>query len=87
MEEGPEKQALIKLIANHLKKSFLTWSRDSVSDEEIAAHLEVLSKGKLKLTDNIRLSNTTDILSKQKRKKFQGKPSIGKSHNYKGKKN
>ncbi len=87
MEEGQEKQALIKLIANHLKKSFLTWSRDSVSDEEIASHLEVLSGGKLKLTDNIRLNNTTDILSKQKRKKFPGKSSNGKSHNYKGKKN
>ena len=38
-EEGEEKKALVKMIANHLKKSYLTWNRDSVTDEEIASHL------------------------------------------------
>jgi hypothetical protein len=64
LEEGPEKQSLIKMIANHLKKSYLTWNRDSVTDEEIANHLKVLSKGRLSLDDSIKLSNTQDILAK-----------------------
>lgn len=61
-EEGEEKQALVKMIANHLKKSYLNWNRDSVTDEEIGNHLNVLSNGKLSL-DNIKLSNIQDILS------------------------
>jgi hypothetical protein len=63
-EEGAEKQALIKMIANHLKKSYLTWNRDSVTDEEIATHLKVLSGGRLTLDESIKLSNTQDILAK-----------------------
>jgi hypothetical protein len=63
-EEGPEKQALIKMIANHLKKSYLTWNRDSVTDEEIASHLKLLSRGRLSLDDSIKLNTTQDILSK-----------------------
>lgn len=61
-EEGEEKNALVKMIANHLKKSYLNWNRDSVTDEEIASHLHILSQGKLNL-NNIKLSNTEDILS------------------------
>jgi hypothetical protein len=86
-EEGPEREALIKLIANHLKKAYLTWSRDAVTDEEIASHLSVMSKGKLALQDGVKLSNTIDILSKGKKKKFQGKQGNGKNYSQaKGKK-
>ncbi len=63
-EEGDEKQALIKMIANHLKKSYLTWNRDSVTDEEIGKHLNMLSNGRLQLDESIKLSSTQDILSK-----------------------
>ena len=33
--EGEEKEALVKTIANHLKKSYLTWNRNSVDDDVI----------------------------------------------------
>jgi hypothetical protein len=65
--EGEEKDALIKMIANHLKKSYLTWNRDAVTDEEIASHLERLSQGKLTLDEKVKLSNTQDILSNGKK--------------------
>lgn len=90
--EGEEKEALVKMVANHLKKSYLTWNRDAVTDEEIASHLAKLSDGQLNL-DNIRLSNTQDILtagsgignapkkkSFQSKKNLQGKSSYQKKH-------
>jgi len=43
MEDGAPKDSLIKTIANHLKKSYLNWNRDSVTDEVIGEHLEMLS--------------------------------------------
>ena len=93
-EDGEEKNALIKLIANHLKKSYLTWNRESVSDEDISNDLATLSGGRLKLDDSVRLHNTSDILSKSKKKKFTPGKQFGsqKSGNYskgsyKGRKN
>ncbi|MDY0102784.1 MAG: DUF4290 domain-containing protein [Lentimicrobium sp.] len=61
-EEGAEKDALVKNIANHLKKSYLNWNRDSVNDELITGHLAELSHGKLKLSDDARLAHTNDLL-------------------------
>jgi hypothetical protein len=68
MEDGPQKDSLVKTIANHLKKSYLNWNRESVTDEVIAAHLELLSEGKLKLGEEVVLSNTRDILANNKRR-------------------
>lgn len=77
-EDGPEKDALVHAIANHLKKSYLNWNRDSVDDELIFAHLEALSDGKLKLNDELKLNTTNDILARNKKKKPPLKPSNGK---------
>lgn len=84
-EEGKEKDALITLIANHMKKCYLTWNRESVNDSEISEHLSILSNGKLKLNKNIRLNNTAEILSKNKRRKHQQKHSTSRNQHYKGK--
>lgn len=85
-EEGPEKEALILVIANHLKKSYLNWNRDSVDDITIIGQLKELSKGKLILSDDAKLSSTADILArnKTKKKKFQqrGKDGSHKKKNY-----
>ncbi|MCX6233704.1 MAG: DUF4290 domain-containing protein [Bacteroidetes bacterium] len=86
MEDGPEKQAITRTIANHLKKSYLSWNRESVTDELIADHLNTLSRGKLKLSDEDRLSHTNDILARNKKKKFKkegnGNHNNNLNHNY-----
>ncbi len=66
MEDGDEKDYLIKIIANHLKKSYLSWNRDSVNDETIFKHLEKLSGGRLKLTEGQQLLSTNEILSRNR---------------------
>jgi hypothetical protein len=67
-DEGPEKDALVHSIANHLKKSYLNWNRESVDDGLIFEHLEALSNGKLQLKENLRLSSTSSILSRNVKK-------------------
>jgi hypothetical protein len=84
--DGEEKDALIKMIANHLKKSYLIWNRDAVTDEEIASHLELLSGGKLTLNDKVKLSNTQDILSNGKKKKPQHSKQKGHKGHFQKKK-
>ncbi|TVR41441.1 MAG: DUF4290 domain-containing protein [Bacteroidia bacterium] len=87
LEDGHMKDVLINLIANHLKKSYLTWNRDAVTDEEIAKHLEILSAGKLSLQKDVKLHETSDILSKNKKKKFPGKHPGPKNYPHKSRKN
>jgi len=72
-EEGPEKEVLIRLIANHMKKCYLTWNREAVSDTTIFKDLELLSGGKIVVNPELRLSETRDILSKNKKKRPQKK--------------
>lgn len=73
-EDGAEKDALVKTIAIHLKKSYLNWNRESVTDELIEEHLRILSNGKLKLHEDVRLTTTSDLLARNKpRKPFRPK--------------
>ncbi len=81
-EDGPEKDALIKNIANHLKKSYLNWNRDSVNDVLIAEHLKVLSKGRLELSDDIRLIHTNEILARNTSTSGTGHSQAGKRKKY-----
>ncbi len=78
LEDGHMKDSLVQMIANHLKKSYLTWNRDAVTDEEIAEHLLVLSGGRLSLQKDIKLHETDDILSKNKKKKYQARTGSSK---------
>lgn len=71
IEDSAEKAIFVEAIANHLKKTYLTWNRDSVNDEVIHNHLAELSGGKLKVSDETQLQNTNDILARNaKKKKF-----------------
>ena len=72
MPDGREKDELTKIIANHMKKSYLTWNRDVVDDELILKDLATLSNGKLHLVEGSKLSDTREIF-KSKRKKMQRK--------------
>ena len=42
-DEGELKNALVKVIANHMKKSYLSWNKDTVTDEVIFENLYELS--------------------------------------------
>jgi hypothetical protein len=68
--EGPEKEALVKAIANHLKKAYLNWNRNSVDDDVILKHLAILSHNRLKLDDDFKFHQTSEILARNKKKKF-----------------
>lgn len=50
-DDGEMKDALIIVIANHMKKSFLSWNKDTVEDIVIFQHLFELSGGKINLVD------------------------------------
>lgn len=69
MEEESERNALIEIIANQMKKLFLTWNKESVNDSMILDTMKHLSGNKLNIPEGIKLMETKTIMSKNKRKK------------------
>jgi len=51
-EAGELKEALLYTIANHMKKCFLNWNKDTVEDAVIFNHLFELSNGKIDLRNS-----------------------------------
>ncbi len=67
-EEGDKKEGLVLTIANHMKKCFLNWNKDTVEDDVIFNHLFELSEGKINLKNsNEDLSNADQLLKNKKR--------------------
>ena len=67
-EDGDKKDGLILTIANHMKKSFLNWNKDTVEDDVIFEHLFELSGGKINLKNaDEDLSDASDLMKSKKR--------------------
>ena len=62
-EEGDLKNALVFNIANHMKKCFLNWNKDTVQDEVILNHLMELSDKKLNVRkEDLPLTDSSEFL-------------------------
>lgn len=48
---GEEKEKLKIAIANHMKKTYLIWNKDTVDDDVILMEMNALANGQLKLDD------------------------------------
>ena len=49
MPDGPERSALVSMLANHMKKLFYQWNKDSVEDEKILKDLREYTHGVIDL--------------------------------------
>ena len=71
-DSGDKKDALVYIIANHMKKCFLNWNKDTVDDNVIFDHLSELSEGKLSIKEDLLPLTSTDVLLKMKSKNGNG---------------
>ena len=85
-EAGEMKEALEYTRANHMKKSFLNWNKDTVEDTVIFSHLFELSDGKIDLRGSKEdLSDSTSLLKTQRKFATQKKP-VKKTNNQRNRK-
>lgn len=86
-EDGEMKSQLVYVIANHMKKCFLNWNKDTVEDTVIYEHLFELSNGKISLDlSSPALSDSKDLISVSHRKNSKsGKKGKKPYRNYKRK--
>lgn len=79
--EGEHRKELIQLLANHMKKSYLTWNKEVVDDRKIFDDMRELSHGALNMdTESITLAASKDILPNRNRRQNQSNGS-GKQNN------
>ena len=71
LPESEDKDTLIRLIANHMKKSYLAWNRDSVTDEIIFNDLYELSGKKLTVKEGVKLSEQKDFQKGKQQQQLQ----------------
>lgn len=60
--ENKEKEVLAPMIANYLKKSYLTWNLDSVTDDVIIKQMNVMSKGRIAMDNSQPLWVANDLV-------------------------
>jgi len=69
IEDGEKKAELVKIITNHMKKSYLIWNKDIVEDQVIFDKLKELSDGKLEVEKDTKLSEARDLIGVRRNKK------------------
>ncbi len=74
--EGELKNEIIRMIANQMKKCFLTWNKEVVDDRKIFDDLREMSKGLVDLSEeNFKLVESRDVLQVAKKNKPKKNPS------------
>lgn len=68
MEDSEEKEYLVVMILNQMKKLYLTWNKAQVSDETIISDLGVMSGGLIKVPEGTRLAEAKVLVQQQQKK-------------------
>ncbi len=80
MEDGPEKNRLVQMMANHMKKSIISWNRENVDDQKIYDDLRLLSENKIDVNETTaKLVEIREVINR----KPQGRPMQGNRRNNK----
>jgi hypothetical protein len=64
-EDPAQKQALIEIMANHMKRSYMVWKREQISDDIIFRELALLTRGQVEIPENLKLGDFKDVLAPQ----------------------
>ena len=80
-EDGDLKDKLVETIANHMKKCFLNWNKDTVDDKVVFNHLYELSNGAINLKGgDTTLVSSNELMKTSNIKKKTNKKSQRSNH-------
>jgi hypothetical protein len=65
-EDSELKEKSLLMLANHMKKLYVTWNKETISDDIIFRDIVFLSGGKIRIPENLKLSaaynlNTSNV--------------------------
>jgi hypothetical protein len=86
MEDENDRNYLITLLANQMKRSSSSWNRGNISDDVIIKDLGELTEGKLVIPADIKLLDIKDLIGpKKKKKQYSKQHNKGSRKKYSGK--
>ncbi len=68
MPESDERNQLLIALANHMKKQYLLFNKEAVSDEQILSDLQRMAQNESLVLPEVKLNETRDILYRNKHK-------------------
>ena len=78
-EDGKDKEDFVRTLLNLMKRTYLAWNNNSVSDEIIMNDLKELSKNQLTIPEGFEFDPISDNLSRNFQKKHR-RPKKGNGH-------
>ncbi|MCQ2184604.1 MAG: DUF4290 domain-containing protein [Bacteroidales bacterium] len=88
-EDGPLKTQLILCLALYMRRQYLIWNKDTVSDETIFKDIELISKGTVKVPEGLSLTKLSPDANYYRpgfAPKPSGRNSRGRRRNFQNKK-
>ncbi|MCO5247342.1 MAG: DUF4290 domain-containing protein [Chitinophagales bacterium] len=81
-EDEEQKKEIVQIIANFMKMAYLTWSNEEVDNKLIKADIKALSKGQLKIHDDIEIEISASVRNENNNnmKKRNGKRKPGRNN-------
>jgi len=69
IEDPKEKQALLEIMANHMKRSYMVWKREAIPDEIVFRELLMLTNNSIEIPEDLKLNEFKDVLISNNNKK------------------
>jgi hypothetical protein len=63
IEDADKKAALIEMMANHMKRSYMSWKKETITDEIIFKELEIITRGAVEVPANLKLGDFREVLA------------------------
>ena len=71
IEDIDRKNALIGLVANHMKKQYLRWNKNIIDDSIIFNDIGIISNNELKIPHGLVLTDSRDLIHKHRKKRVK----------------
>lgn len=63
IEEPEKRNALLEMMANHMKRSYMVWKKENISDDIIFKELAIITRGKAEVPEGLKLGDFRDVLA------------------------
>lgn len=62
IEDPAKREALVEMMANHMKRSYMAWKRETITDDVIFKELTIITNGNVVVPENLKLGDFREVL-------------------------
>ncbi len=63
-EDIEERNRLLEIMANHMKRSYMIWKKEPIPDQIIFKELSIIAEGKVDIPEDLKLKDFKEVLVK-----------------------